>query len=62
MSGRIPCWSCREAVDGPVSLEKRPLDLLIHLVANADRVISKDEIVEVVWQRRIVSDATIASE
>ncbi len=47
--------------DGPVSLEKRPLDLLIHLVANADRVISKDEIVEVVWQRRIVSDATIAT-
>ncbi len=47
--------------DGPIALEKRPLDLLVHLVANAERVVSKDEIVEVVWQRRIVSDATIAT-
>ena len=47
--------------DGPVHIEQRPLDLLILLVDNHERVVSKDEIVDQVWQGRIVSDATIAT-
>jgi DNA-binding winged helix-turn-helix (wHTH) protein/pimeloyl-ACP methyl ester carboxylesterase len=46
--------------------EKRPVepqvfDLLAFLVSNPDRLITKDELIEKVWNGRIVSDATLAS-
>lgn len=44
-----------------VSLEPQVLALLIHLVRNHDRMVSKDEVVEAVWQGRAVSDASISS-
>ena len=47
--------------DGPVPIEKQPLELLFLLAGNADRVVTKDEICDVVWQGRIVSEATIAT-
>ncbi|WP_292294049.1 winged helix-turn-helix domain-containing protein [Marivita sp.] len=44
-----------------VSLEPQVLALLIHLVQNHHRMVSKDEIVDVVWQGQAVSDASISS-
>jgi TolB-like protein/tetratricopeptide (TPR) repeat protein len=44
-----------------VALEPQVFDLLLHLLRNRDHVISKDELIETVWGRRIVSDATIDS-
>jgi pimeloyl-ACP methyl ester carboxylesterase/DNA-binding winged helix-turn-helix (wHTH) protein len=46
--------------------EKRPVepqvfDLLAFLVQNPDRLVTKDELIEKVWNGRIVSDATLAS-
>ena len=37
------------------------LDLLIYLVQNRDRVVSKDDLIASVWRGRIVSDATLTS-
>ena len=45
----------------PVRMEPQVFALLALLVANGERLVSKDEIVEKVWDGRIVSDATIAS-
>lgn len=45
----------------PVSLEPQVLDLLAYLLEHRDRIISKDELVEAVWEGRIVSDATITT-
>lgn len=47
--------------DGPVHIERSPLNVLIYLIENADRVISKDELIETVWDGRIVSDTTIST-
>jgi TolB-like protein len=44
-----------------IPVEPQVFDLLVHLVRNRDRVISKDELIETVWGGRIVSDATIDS-
>ena len=45
----------------PVAVEPQVFDLLHLLVQNRDRLISRDEIIEAVWQGRIVSDATISA-
>ena len=45
----------------PVRLEPQVLSLLIHLVRNRDRMVTKDEIVAAVWQGHAVSDASISS-
>jgi TolB-like protein/tetratricopeptide (TPR) repeat protein len=42
-------------------VEPRVFDLLLFLVRNAGRVVSRDEIVEAVWDGRIVSEATIST-
>lgn len=44
-----------------VAIEPQVLSLLGLLVANADRMVSKDEIVEKIWNNRIVSEAAVAS-
>ncbi len=44
-----------------VPVEPQVLALLIHLVRNNGRMVSKDEIVEAVWQGQAVSDASISS-
>lgn len=49
------------AGESPVRLEPQVLALLIHLVRNKDRMVSKDEIVAAVWNGGIVSDASITS-
>ena len=44
-----------------VRLEPQVLSLLIHLVRNRDRMVTKDEIVAAIWQGQAVSDASISS-
>ncbi|NNE79819.1 MAG: transcriptional regulator, partial [Silicimonas sp.] len=53
----------RELVaDGDVvHMQPQVFDLLLLFVANADRVISRDEIIEKVWNNRIVSDDAVSS-
>src|SRR5688572_28156198 len=49
-------------VDGEVqSVEPQVFALLVLLVENSERLLSKDEIIEKVWDGRIVSDAAVAS-
>ncbi|WP_129641751.1 winged helix-turn-helix domain-containing tetratricopeptide repeat protein [Peristeroidobacter agariperforans] len=44
-----------------VDLEPQVFALLALLVENGERVVSKDEIIEKVWDGRVVSDAAVAS-
>lgn len=44
-----------------VPIGPQVFDLLLHLVLNRSRVVSRDELLQVVWAGRIVSDSTIAS-
>jgi TolB-like protein/Tfp pilus assembly protein PilF len=45
----------------PVAVEPQVFDLLVHLVRNRDRVVSKDDLIASVWGGRIVSESTLAS-
>jgi TolB-like protein len=42
-------------------VEPQVFALLVHLVENRDRLVSRDELLEKVWDGRVVSDAAIAS-
>src|SRR5262245_49390300 len=44
-----------------LSLEPQVLALIALLVENGERFVSKDELVEKVWEGRVVSDAALAS-
>ena len=44
-----------------VSVEPQVLDLLICLVQNRNRVVTKDDLIASVWRGRIVSEATLTS-
>jgi TolB-like protein len=44
-----------------VALEPRVFDLLLYLVANRDRVVSKNDLIAHVWRGRIVSDAALTT-
>jgi TolB-like protein len=44
-----------------VNLEPQVFALLALLVANSERLVSKDEIIEKVWDGRVVTDAAVAS-
>jgi TolB-like protein/cytochrome c-type biogenesis protein CcmH/NrfG len=45
----------------PIDVEPQVLDVLIYLVENRERVVSKDALIASVWAGRIVSDATLSS-
>jgi formylglycine-generating enzyme required for sulfatase activity len=45
----------------PVPVEPQVFDLLIMLIENRQRAVSKDEIIEQIWKGRIISDATLSS-
>ena len=47
--------------DKQIPIEPRVFDLLVFLIQNSDRVLSRDEIVEKVWDGRFVSDSAISS-
>jgi pimeloyl-ACP methyl ester carboxylesterase len=44
-----------------VAIEPQVFDLLIYLVQNRERVVSKDDLIASVWGGRIVSESTLAS-
>jgi TolB-like protein/cytochrome c-type biogenesis protein CcmH/NrfG len=44
-----------------VALEPQVFDLLLYLLQNRDRVVSKDELFDQVWDGRIVSESTLTS-
>jgi TolB-like protein/Tfp pilus assembly protein PilF len=44
-----------------VAVQPQVFDLLVHLVQNRDRVVSKDDLIALVWGGRIVSDSTLTS-
>ena len=44
-----------------VPVQPQVFDLIVYLVRNRDRVVSKDELIEAVWGGRIVSDSTLTS-
>jgi TolB-like protein len=44
-----------------VAVEPQVFDLLVHLIRNRGRVVSKDDLLECVWQGRIVSDSALAN-
>ncbi|MCG6882353.1 MAG: winged helix-turn-helix domain-containing protein [Silicimonas sp.] len=45
----------------PVQIEPKVLDILVHLAENHGQIISKDGLIETVWNGRIVSDAAVTS-
>ena len=47
--------------DALVHIEPQVFDLLVHLVRNRERIVSRDELIDTVWHGRIVSDATLSS-
>lgn len=44
-----------------VALEPQVLDLLLYLVQNRDRVVTKDDLIAAVWDGRIISESTLTS-
>ena len=44
-----------------VHVEPQVFDLLVYLVVNRDRVVSKDDLIASVWGGRIVSDSTLTT-
>ena len=45
----------------PCAVEPQVFELLLYLVRNADRLVTKSDLIENVWGGRIVSDSTLAS-
>src|SRR5471032_1368812 len=45
----------------PIHVEPQVFDLLVYLVQNRDRVVSKDDLIASVWSGRLVSDSTLTS-
>jgi TolB-like protein len=45
----------------PIAVEPQVFDLLVHLIRNRDRVVSKDDLIASVWDGRIVSESTLTS-
>jgi TolB-like protein/Tfp pilus assembly protein PilF len=45
----------------PIAAEPQVFDLLVHLVQNRERVVSKDDLIASVWSGRIVSNSTLTS-
>jgi TolB-like protein len=45
----------------PIAVEPQVFDLLLYLMQNRDRVVTKDDLIASVWGGRIVSDSTLTS-
>jgi predicted ATPase/DNA-binding winged helix-turn-helix (wHTH) protein len=50
-----------EGPDGPVHLQRQVFDVLFHLVANRERVVPKEELLDEVWGDRFVSESAMTS-
>src|SRR6266545_519527 len=44
-----------------VHIEPQVFDLIVHLVRNHDRIVSKDELIETIWNGRIITEAVLSS-
>ena len=44
-----------------VHIEPQVFDLIVHLVRNHERIVSKDELIEIIWNGRIISEAALSS-
>ena len=44
-----------------IAVEPQVFDLLVHLVENRDHVVTKDDLIETIWDGRIVSESTLTS-
>ena len=44
-----------------IAVEPQVFDLLVYLLDNCDRVVSKDDLIEAIWDGRIVSESTLTS-
>ena len=45
----------------PIAVQPQVFDLLVHLMQNRERVVSKDDLIALVWHGRTVSDSTLTS-
>src|SRR5712671_3658198 len=45
----------------PISLEPQVFDLVVHLMENRDRVVSKEELIDKIWKGRHVAESTLTS-
>ena len=44
-----------------VPIEPQVFDLLVHLVENRDRVVTKDELIQNIWNGRTVSESALTT-
>jgi len=44
-----------------VRIEPQVFELLVYLVRNSNRIVSKEELIEAVWQGRVISEAALSS-
>ena len=44
-----------------VRIEPQVFDLLLYLVRHRDRIVSKDELIEAIWQGRVISEAALST-
>ncbi len=47
--------------DKPLSIEPQVFNIILYLVENQDRVVSRDELLDTQWKGKIVSDASISN-
>src|SRR5512145_699274 len=47
--------------DVVVAVEPKVFDLLVHLIRHRDRVLTREQLFEAVWEGREVSDATLSN-
>ncbi|MEQ9642772.1 MAG: winged helix-turn-helix domain-containing protein [Alphaproteobacteria bacterium] len=45
----------------PVQLEPQVLDLIVYMATHPKRVVSRDELIEAIWQGRAVSDSAVST-
>jgi DNA-binding winged helix-turn-helix (wHTH) protein len=44
-----------------ISVSPKVFDLLLYLIRNRERVVSKDDLISAIWEGRIVSDAAVTT-
>ena len=47
--------------DEVIPIEPKVFDLLVHLIQNRDRIVSKDELIDSVWEGRTISETALSS-
>jgi TolB-like protein len=44
-----------------VPIEPQVFDILLHLIRNCDRIVSKEELIDTIWHGRVISEAALSS-